>query len=243
MGGLVLAEVQEVLDQHAERRAPVADVVLPDDGVTGEVEHAGQRVADDRRPQVADVHLLGHVGRASSRSPPSRAASPAGCRAARRPRPPRAGGPRKSSTKVMLRKPGPATSRAATSSMVPSSAPSTASATSRGGRPSVLARASAPFACASARSDGRTTGSTACPATAAKAGASASLAMRSGSVMELPLWPTRVVRSAPVPLAGRSRAVRGPSSRYPGLSRPRSSGDRATASGAVGHRFESCRGR
>jgi hypothetical protein len=57
------AEVDHVLDEHAEGRAPVADVVLADDGVADELQHAHQRVADDRGAQVADVHLLGHVRR------------------------------------------------------------------------------------------------------------------------------------------------------------------------------------
>ena len=35
----VLADLQPVLDQHAERRAPVADVVLPDDGVAQRLEN------------------------------------------------------------------------------------------------------------------------------------------------------------------------------------------------------------
>jgi len=59
----VLADVDEVLDQHPERRTPVADVVLPDHPMAEVLEDSGQRVADDRRTQVADVHLLGDVGR------------------------------------------------------------------------------------------------------------------------------------------------------------------------------------
>ncbi len=56
-------DIDEVLDEHAERCAPVADVVLADDLVTHELEQAHQAVADDRGAQVAGVHLLGHVGR------------------------------------------------------------------------------------------------------------------------------------------------------------------------------------
>ena len=63
LGVLGPADVDQVLDQHAERRPPVADVVLPPHVVAEEPEHAGQRVADERAAQVADVHLLGHVGR------------------------------------------------------------------------------------------------------------------------------------------------------------------------------------
>ena len=61
--GRVPADVEEVLDEHPEGGAPVADVVLPHDVVPEVLESAGQRVADDRRAQVADVHLLGDVGR------------------------------------------------------------------------------------------------------------------------------------------------------------------------------------
>ena len=60
--GRSFAHLEQVLDEHAERGAPVADVVLPDDVVAEVLERAGQRVADDRRAQVPDVHLLGHVG-------------------------------------------------------------------------------------------------------------------------------------------------------------------------------------
>ncbi len=63
--GLVraLPDVEQVLDEHAERRAPVADVVLADDVVPQVLESASDRVADDGRAQVPDVHLLGDVGR------------------------------------------------------------------------------------------------------------------------------------------------------------------------------------
>ena len=37
---LGLADVDQVLDEHAERRAPIADVVLADHGVPDEFEHA-----------------------------------------------------------------------------------------------------------------------------------------------------------------------------------------------------------
>ncbi len=55
------ALVDEVLDQHPERRAPVAEVVAPDHLVAEELPQAHDRVPDDRRAQVPDVHLLGHV--------------------------------------------------------------------------------------------------------------------------------------------------------------------------------------
>jgi len=61
LGRFVLAEVDEMFDEHAERSTPVADVVLADHFVTHELEHPHQGVADDRAAQVPDVHLLGHV--------------------------------------------------------------------------------------------------------------------------------------------------------------------------------------
>jgi hypothetical protein len=57
-----LPHVEEVLDEHPERCAPVADVVLADDVVAEFLQGARQSVADHRGPQVADVHLLGQVG-------------------------------------------------------------------------------------------------------------------------------------------------------------------------------------
>ncbi len=62
MGGLVLTQVDQVLDQHAERRPPVADVVGPQHVLPEEAVEAGERVANDGRAEVTDVHLLGHVG-------------------------------------------------------------------------------------------------------------------------------------------------------------------------------------
>ncbi len=52
-----------MLDQHPERCPPITDVVLPSDVVAEESEHPGQRVANVRAAQVADMHLLGHIGR------------------------------------------------------------------------------------------------------------------------------------------------------------------------------------
>ncbi|CAO0835925.1 hypothetical protein SMICM17S_05673 [Streptomyces microflavus] len=53
--------LDQILDEHAELGAPVADVVAPDHALAGELQDPDHRVTDDRRPQVADVHLLGHV--------------------------------------------------------------------------------------------------------------------------------------------------------------------------------------
>lgn len=55
---LGLADVEQMLDQHPEGRAPLTDVVLPDDRVPQPFEQPDGAVADDRRTQVADVHLL-----------------------------------------------------------------------------------------------------------------------------------------------------------------------------------------
>ena len=58
----VKTRVQQVFDQHAELRAPVAQVVLPNHGMPHRFERAHQRVADDRRAQMAHVHLFRDVG-------------------------------------------------------------------------------------------------------------------------------------------------------------------------------------
>ena len=57
------AEVDEMLDQHAERRAPVADVVLAHDLVPCEHQEPDDRVADHGRAQMPDLELLGDVRR------------------------------------------------------------------------------------------------------------------------------------------------------------------------------------
>ena len=51
------------VNNHSELGAPVADVVVRDDLETQEPRNAGERVADDRRANVADVHRLGDVRR------------------------------------------------------------------------------------------------------------------------------------------------------------------------------------
>ncbi len=60
---LFVAEVAPAVKDHAELRAPVADVVVADDLMAEEPQHAAQRVADHRRADVAHVHGLGHVRR------------------------------------------------------------------------------------------------------------------------------------------------------------------------------------
>ena len=59
----VLAEVKQVFDEHAERPAPVADVVLADHCVPEKLVEPNERVTDHGRTQVADVHLLRDVRR------------------------------------------------------------------------------------------------------------------------------------------------------------------------------------
>jgi uncharacterized protein (TIGR02996 family) len=59
--GLFFAEIEQVLDEQAEGRAPVADVVVANDLVPREREQPRQGVADDRAPEVPDVHLLRDV--------------------------------------------------------------------------------------------------------------------------------------------------------------------------------------
>ena len=49
-------------DQDAELRAPVAEMVVRDHPVSKESVHPVERIADDRRADMPDVHGLGHVG-------------------------------------------------------------------------------------------------------------------------------------------------------------------------------------
>ncbi len=58
---LFIEEVFPPVDDLAELRAPVAEMVVGDDLITHEPRHARQAIADDRRAQVADVHRLGDV--------------------------------------------------------------------------------------------------------------------------------------------------------------------------------------
>ena len=55
--------VEQVLDEHAEGRAPVAHVVVPDHPMARPVQQPDDGIADDGAAQVADVHLLGDIGR------------------------------------------------------------------------------------------------------------------------------------------------------------------------------------
>ena len=96
VGGPV--HVEQVLDEHAERRAPVTDVVLAPHVVTEERQHAGQGVPDERAAEVADVHLLGHVGRRVVDDHRSRDGRPGRRPAARRPTVPPLARPRSSPT-------------------------------------------------------------------------------------------------------------------------------------------------
>ena len=56
-------QIDEVLDQHAERCSPVADVIFADHSVANRLTHAHQRIADHRGAKVPDMHLLGNVWR------------------------------------------------------------------------------------------------------------------------------------------------------------------------------------
>ncbi len=49
-------------DQLTHRQPPIAEMDVADDVVAGEAEHALDALADDRRPEMADVQLLGDVG-------------------------------------------------------------------------------------------------------------------------------------------------------------------------------------
>lgn len=50
------------VQNHAELRAPVADVVVGDDGEAEKFRDAGERVAEDGGANVPDVHRFGDVG-------------------------------------------------------------------------------------------------------------------------------------------------------------------------------------
>ena len=53
--------LDELFDEDAERATPIADVVLADDVMTEEPEHANHGVTDHGAPQVTDVQLFGDV--------------------------------------------------------------------------------------------------------------------------------------------------------------------------------------
>jgi hypothetical protein len=57
---------------RSELRAPVADVVVRDDGVAEETPDARERVAEDRRADVADVHRLCDIRRREVHDEPAR---------------------------------------------------------------------------------------------------------------------------------------------------------------------------
>ena len=59
--GLPVQEMLVAVEDRAELRAPVADVIVADRIMAGELQHAAQGVADDRRADVPDVHRLGDV--------------------------------------------------------------------------------------------------------------------------------------------------------------------------------------
>ena len=56
-----LTEIEHVLDEHPERRAPITDVILLRHPMTEELQHPHERVTDDGGAQMADVHFLGNV--------------------------------------------------------------------------------------------------------------------------------------------------------------------------------------
>ena len=61
--GIVFLLLNQISDQHAELRTPVADVVLTDNGVAHKFQHARNAVADDAGTQMADVHFFGQIRR------------------------------------------------------------------------------------------------------------------------------------------------------------------------------------
>ena len=61
--GIVFLLLDQISDQHAKLRTPVADVVLADNVVAHKFQYARNAVADDAGTQVADVHFLCQIGR------------------------------------------------------------------------------------------------------------------------------------------------------------------------------------
>ena len=53
----------QILDEHAKLRPPITDVVDALHRVAGEFQYPTYRFADNRRAEMADVHLLGDVRR------------------------------------------------------------------------------------------------------------------------------------------------------------------------------------
>ena len=61
--GFFVGPALVAVDEFAELRAPVAKVVVANDLGAGEFEEPANRLADDGGAEVADMHLLGRVGR------------------------------------------------------------------------------------------------------------------------------------------------------------------------------------
>src|SRR6185437_1471878 len=57
----LLAGIYHVLDQHAERCSPVANVVFPYHGSAGALQKPNNSVANYGRTKVPDMHLFGHI--------------------------------------------------------------------------------------------------------------------------------------------------------------------------------------
>ena len=153
----VLADLQPVLDQHAERRAPVADMVLPDDGVAEGLEHLDEAVPHHRGAQVADVHFLGDV-RGGIVDDDALGDPPPAAGRGRLEDSALSSSSIQVPSKVRLMKPGPEISTAV---QMPSRsrASTILAAASRGGMPAFLASAMAALIWMSANCEGRTTGS------------------------------------------------------------------------------------
>jgi len=92
------------------RRAPVADVVFPDDLVALELQQPDKAVSDDGGPQVADVHLLGGIGRGIIDYDSQRAGRPGDAHVCGARNHISQLAARKSAERTRLIKPGPATS-------------------------------------------------------------------------------------------------------------------------------------
>ena len=62
--GQIRLAVRDLGDDLAHGQAPVAEMHVAERAVADEQEQPPQRIADDRRPEMADMHRLGDVGSA-----------------------------------------------------------------------------------------------------------------------------------------------------------------------------------
>ena len=59
--GQIKVLVSDLFNEHPELTAPVTEMILRNDGMSQGSKYPVETIADDRRAQVPDVHLLGDV--------------------------------------------------------------------------------------------------------------------------------------------------------------------------------------